>query len=375
MRIAHLVTSGDLAGGQAVALRLGQAARERGHEALFLSPTGGEFLDRVSGGGFRSEFVDVTRTFRWRGALRLASLLRRLDVDLLHTHVHVAASILGRLAGRLAGALVVSHLHIENHFRRQRVARAPLVVLDNATARGCARLLAVSEATRRAFERQGFPSELMETVYNGIDVAELESAPPLGLRRALGVPADAVVLGHVGRLAPVKGQRELLEAVARLRQRHPETHTVLIGVDLERGGGYAAELEQLAGSLGIREAVHFAGQIADAGVALKEIDVLVLPSWIEGLPLVVLEAMAQAKPVVATAVGGTPEAVVQDETGLLVEPRDVAALAAALDRMVADADLRRVLGRAGRHRVGERFEAATMEQRVLEVYDELAEQG
>jgi glycosyltransferase involved in cell wall biosynthesis len=363
MRIAHLVTGGELAGGQAVALQLALAARGAGHEALFVSPTRGELLDRASSEGFPSEFVDVRRTTRVGNAAALARLLRRLEIDVLHTHVHVAANVLGRLAARAGGTAVVSHLHIENHFRPSRVARAPLVLLDNATARLCARIVAVSDSTRLAFERQGFPARLMETVHNGVDVAALRAAPRAGLRSELGIPDDAILLAHVGRLAPVKGQRELIEALRSL----PEVHAVFLGRDLERGGAYAVELERLAKGLN----VHFPGFRGDAASALREADALVLPSWIEGLPLVVLEAMAHAKPVVATAVGGTPEAVVHEETGLLVPPRDVPALRAALTRLVDDPELRQRLGESGRDRVDTHFQASAMTGRILEIYDEL----
>jgi glycosyltransferase involved in cell wall biosynthesis len=371
MRIAHLMTSGDLAGGQAVALRLARAARSAGHDAMFVSPTHGSFLAEAAADGFAVELVDVRRTYRLGSAARLAGLLRRRRIDVLHTHVHVAAGVLSRCAGRAAGAVVVSHLHIENHFRPQPALRAPLVKLDNSTARLCGRLIAVSEATRESFERQGIPPRLLETIHNGVDASGLEAAPPTALRRELGLPLDALVVGEVGRLAPVKGQRELLQAVAGLRQRHPGLHAVLIGADLEAGGDFRAELERLAHSLGIADGVHVAGFRADAAAALREMDVVVLPSSIEGLPLVVLEAMAHAKPVVATAVGGTPEAVVDGATGLLVPPGDSEALTAALERVLADEELRRRLGEAGRARVLEKFDARVMEDRVLEIYGEL----
>ena len=363
MKIAHLVTGGELAGGQAVALQLALGAREAGHEALFVSPTEGEFLEDVRRQGFLAELADVRRTTRLGGAATLFRLLAAHEVDVLHTHVHVAANVLGRLAARSGGTRVLSHLHIENHFRPSRIARAPLVMLDNITARLCARIVTVSDATRRAFERQGFPAERMETVHNGVDLAALEAAPPTRLREELGIPTEAIVFAHVGRLAPVKGQRELIEALRRYRG----AHAVFLGSDVERGGAYARELEGLAVGLD----VHFAGFREDAASALREADAVVLPSRIEGLPLVVLEAMAHAKAVVATAVGGTPEAVVNEETGLLVEPGDVRGLEQALARLAGDAELRCRLGDAGRERVRAHFQASAMTGRILEIYGEL----
>ena len=371
MRIAHLVTGGEVAGGQLIALRLARAAKATGHDALIISPTEGEFVDQARDEGLRTELVDVSRTIRVAGAARLTRLLGRLDIDLLHTHVHVAANIVGRIAARRAGAAVVSHLHIANHFRRQRLARAPLVLLDNRTARLCARLIAVSNATRDAFVRQGFPPNMIETIYNGVDVAAISSTPSTGLRAELGIAEDELVIGHIGRLAPVKGQRELIESLARLLPRRRKLRVVLVGRDIETGGAYERELERLAASTAVESAVTLAGPRSGAAV-VQEFDVLALPSWIEGLPVVALEAMAHGKPVVATAVGGTPEVVVAGETGLLVPPRDVEALAAALETLAADAALRRRLGEAGRRRVTNDFDAASMEQRVLEVYDEIA---
>ena len=146
---------------------------------------------------------------------------------------------------------------------------------------------------------------------------------------------------------------------------------MLVGRDLEQGGEYQRDLEVEAERRGVRDRVVFAGERA-ADDVLGELDVVALPSWTEGLPLVVLEAMAHARPVVATPVGGTPEVVLDGETGLLVPPRDPRALAAALQRLVDDADLRRRLGEAGKRRAVERFSAGAMTSRMLELYDEVA---
>jgi glycosyltransferase involved in cell wall biosynthesis len=358
MRIVHLVTSGDLAGGQVVALQLAHAARARGDEVAFVSPTDGPFVERVRAEGFRAFRVDASRLFRLGGTLALVRLLRRERADVLHTHTHLAAAVNGRVAARLAGAAVVSHLHIENHFRPQASLRAVSRALDNATARWCARLVAVSESTRDAFAAQGFPQDLLETVYNGVELNGPVARSDL--RGELGLPADAFVVAHVGRLAPVKGQRELLRALAQV----PGVYAVLVGEDVERGGAYRAELEQEATRLGGR--AFFLGR-RDVGAILTEVDALVLPSRIEGLPIVVLEAMARAKPVVATPVGGTPELVVDGETGRLVE---IDELAETLAWLRDNLDETRRMGEAGRRRAEERFGIEPMTSRVLEIYDE-----
>jgi glycosyltransferase involved in cell wall biosynthesis len=354
MRIVHLVIGGEIAGGQVVALRLARAARERGDEVSFVAPDRGPFTELAEHEGFRMEILPLRRSIQLGAAWRLARLLRRRRADVLHTHTLAAANVLSRLAGAAAHVPVVSHLHIENHFRP--ATRRLLAGLDNATARLAARLVAVSEDTRRAYERQGYPRGRIEVVYNGVDVPANG-----GFRR--NEPAR---IGEIARLCDVKGQRELLQAVARL----PHARLVLAGRDLEQGGAFQDALERESERLGIRDRVEF-GFHEDVPALLESLDVVVLPSWTEGLPVVLLEAMAHARPVVATPVGGTPELVVDGETGLLVPPRDPEALADALRRLLGDPDLARRLGEAGRERVAERFTAARQTRRILELYDEL----
>lgn len=361
MRIVHLVIGGEIAGGQLIALQLAHGARDRGDVVSFVSPKDGPFATRARDRGFAVDLVDVGRTYRVDGALRLARLLRRERADVLHTHTLAAANALSRVAGRLVRVPVVSHLHIANHFRP--ATRALLASLDNASARFAAALLAVSEDTRRAYVAQGYPQRI-RVVYNGVTAP---SADPSGLREELSIPATAPLVAEVGRLCDVKGQRELIDAIARL----PGAHAVFVGADLEQRGAYEHALRQRADELGVTDRVVFAGYRDDAARVVAAADVFALPSWTEGLPLVVLEAMALGRPVVATTVGGTPELVADGETGLLVPPRDVGALTAALKRVLDDEGLRRRLGKAGRLRVAERFSTEAMTRDVLAVYDEV----
>jgi glycosyltransferase involved in cell wall biosynthesis len=347
------VIGGDVAGGQLVALRLALAAREAGHEVAFVSPTDGPFLDRVRAAGLAAHLVPLGGALDLRSTLRLARALRSLRADLVHTHGHFAVNVHGRLAGRLAGARVLAHMHIANVFRAGR-GRSVQVALDNGTARLCFALVAVSEATAVALREQGYPAGRLVVIPNGVEGAE--PAAPVEL-----APRPAIL--EVARLAEVKGQHVLLEAVAQL-----DAHLVLAGRDLEAGGAYERQLRARADELGIAGRVVFAGPRDDVPGLLAGADVFCLPSFEEGLPLTVLEAMAQARPVVATAVGGTPEAVVDGETGLLVPPGDAGALAEALRSLLEEPERARRLGEAGRDRVRERFSAEEASRRVLALY-------
>jgi glycosyltransferase involved in cell wall biosynthesis len=175
------------------------------------------------------------------------------------------------------------------------------------------------------------------------------------------------VLLEVGRLCAVKGQRDAIAALPLLGR--ADVTLLLAGEDIEGGGAYLDALERQASQLGVRDRVRFLGRRDDVPALLAAADALVLPSWQEGLPLVVLEAMAAGVPVVATSVGGTPEAVVDGETGLLVPPRDVPALTAAIDTLLDDPERARRLGEAGRRRVRERFDAAESTRRILGLYE------
>jgi glycosyltransferase involved in cell wall biosynthesis len=367
MRIVHLLIGGEVAGGQVVALQLARAARAAGHEVSFVAPAAGPFTELAERDSFRVDLLDLNRTYRIGEALRLARLLRARRTDVLHTHAGIAANTLGRVAARLAGAAVVSHMHIENYFPASRPRAAVHRALDNLTARLSARIVAVSDDTRRALARQGYPALRMEVVHNGLDLNGLPHGRRPGLRSELGVPDEAPLVGEIARLCAVKGQRELIGAMAEV----PDARLVLVGRDLEEGGAYLGELEEHAARLGVAERVVFAGYRDDAHEVLEELDVVALPSWTEGLPVVVLEALAHARPVVATPVGGTPELVIDGETGLLVPPRDPAALAAAIRRLLEDPALAQRLGAAGRALVEQRFSERQMTERVLAIYEEV----
>ena len=354
VRIAHVVIGGEVAGGQIVALRLARAARDAGHEVIFVSPSDGPFLDLVREAGIRAHVVPVSGALDPRALVRLLRVFRGERVDVVHTHGHFAVNVLARIGGRLAGARVLSHLHIQNAFRAGRGRRVQIAI-DNATARLCFALVAVSDATRADLVRQGYPAGRISTVHNGIEPAD--EVTPVRL-------ADGPTVVEVARLAEVKGQRTLIEAMV-----HVAATAVLVGGDLEQGGAYEAVLRAEAERLGVADRVVFAGYRRDVPALLAGCDVFCLPSSAEGLPLVVLEAMAQGKPVVATPVGGTAELVVDGETGVLVPPGDAAALAEALSGLLADPERARRLGEAGRERVRSEFSAARAAEEILKLYE------
>ena len=181
--------------------------------------------------------------------------------------------------------------------------------------------------------------------------------------------ADQIVV-MVGHLSDVKGYPTFLEAAARIRSVLPKCRFLAVGGEtLERG--YQAKLNDMVARLALDRAVDFLGWREDVPDILRAADVMVLPSLAEGLPLAVLEAMACGVPVVATDVNGTPEAVVNGETGLLVRPNDAAALAGSVLRLLENPTLRRHMGAAARERIERCFTLRQFTPRVQSLYDEL----
>ncbi|EPX82311.1 glycosyltransferase [Salipiger mucosus] len=271
----------------------------------------------------------------------LAEVLRHEGVEHLHNHIAKASCTVAMLASALSGVPYSFTIHGPDIFFEPHHWR-----IDEKTAR--ARFVAcISDYCRAQLMCFASPADWdrLHVVHCGIEPERYSVAPHDGKR-----------LLFVGRLAGVKGVPVLLDAVAALRARHADLRLDLIGDGPDR-----AVLEARAATLGLTDAVRFLGYRSQDEVAgaLAGTDVFVLPSFAEGVPVVLMEAMASGVPVVTTRIAGIPELVADGESGLLVPPGDAPALAAALDDLLASADRRRALGAAGRATVEAGFSVRT----------------
>jgi glycosyltransferase involved in cell wall biosynthesis len=341
MQVVHSLCMG---GSERLACDLAtRPSRDRLRPSLCALDVGGPLGEELAGAGVPFWVLDRRPGFDWRLVPRIWRLVQRQRARVVQTH-HLTPLIYAALAARLAGARIV---HVEHEqFTLQRPKA--LGRLRRLT-RLCDHVVAAGAGVGRFLtECGGLDPGRLTVIENGVDVAAYSPAPRVP-RAAWGIGDDRVV-GHVARLEHEKDQDTLLRAFRVVVDRCARARLMIIGT-----GTLRAPLEEQAGALGIADRVTFLGARADVRDFLPHADVFALSSTSEGLPLTVLEAMACARPVVATAVGEVPRAVVPGVTGVLVPPKEPAALADALLGVLCDPARARAMGRAGREKVQAEF--------------------
>jgi glycosyltransferase involved in cell wall biosynthesis len=290
---------------------------------------------------------------------RIAELAGQHRIDVLHCH-HYSPFIYGQLA-----ALVNRRLRVvfTEHGRLSDAGPSLKRRLVNPFfGRMADAIYAVSDDLRRHMVAEGLPG--VQVIHNGIDPGSRPTAAHrAAARAALGIAGDVLVLGAAGRLDPVKDVPTLLQAFSVVRRTRPDTRLIVMGDGPERHN-----LQQSIGRTPDAPSITLTGYRSDVRELLAAVDVFVNSSTHEGVSLTILEAMAAAIPVVATRVGGTPEVVLDRETGLLVPARAPQALASAVETLACAPALRRSMGGAGRFRVKRHFSVEAMVDRYLGAY-------
>lgn len=360
-RVLQVVISLDPGGTERLVIELVTRLRQEADALVCCLDGPGRWAGELEDRGIAVRALFRRPGFRpWLG-VRIARLARDHGATVIHCH-HYSPFVYGRLAAFLRpGARVIFTEHGRHSdapaSRKRRIANSVLGRLP-------AEVYAVSHELRRYMIDGGFPPRRVGVIHNGIDAG----APPApeerrAAREALGFGPDAFVVGTVARLDPVKDIETLVAAFATFRREHRASALAIVGDGPDR-----ARLEAAARASGAGQAVRFLGHLDGARRLLPGLDAYVNSSTSEGISLTILEAMAASLPVVATAVGGTPEIVADGECGVLVPPRDPAAVSAALARIATDRSRARALGAAARRRVEERFTIDRMVRRYLAAY-------
>ncbi|MFH1679850.1 MAG: glycosyltransferase [Candidatus Eisenbacteria bacterium] len=359
-RILYVDSGRSFGGAERITLALASSFAAAGAEvACLVSPGAGPFREELARIGI--EAVPFPETDSLARALACSRAVRRFRPDILHIHrTWPLSDRYASPAAKRGGAgkvIATEHVRWEACGLRDRTAKRILARFDD-------RIVAVSGAVRESLLRYWKidPGRVV-VIRNGI---RADAFRPGGAKDGEDpFPRWARLrIGTVGRLEKQKGIDVLLEAFARLRKERPEAALVVVG-----DGSLRGELEERARLLGLGDAVRFAGSVPDAGVVLSRLDLFVLASRWEGLPLTLLEAMAAGVPVVATSVDGTVEAVRQGTDGLLVPPEDPEALHRAIAAALSEPGASRERAESARRRVVEEFSIERMVNDYRRVYE------
>ncbi len=379
MRVCHVITRMILGGAQENTLLTCEGLHARGHEVTLITgpPLGpeGQLMDRAREGGYRVIVVDALRReihpLRDRAAGReLRRLLAEIRPDVMHSHSSKAGILARKAAAQLGGMRVVHTVHgLPFHPYQSRWRHRLYVALERRAAGRSDALISVADAmTQQALAAGVGRPEQYTTIYSGMEVEPFLSRPPEAdaFRAAMKLPAGAVLVTQVSRLAELKGHEFLLAAAERLDDDH--VHFCFVG-----DGAWRRRIEAQIAEAKLARRFRLTGLVDPEQIppALHASDIVVHCSLREGLARALPQAMLSGKPVVSFDVDGARE-VVDSETGILLPPRDVAGLHLAIETLAGSRELRDRLGAAGRERCRERFDHRRMVARIEEVYEGLA---
>jgi glycosyltransferase involved in cell wall biosynthesis len=319
----------------------------------------GELRNRASEGMRFVPFAPRSE-FDVRAAWQLAGICADVKPDVVHAHdphgVALAAMALEMPAAPKPRPLLVASRRVDFHLKQHAFSRWKYRKIDVFIC--ASRLIAGMLAGDRV------PADRIVVVHEGVDVSRIRKVPVVDAHKVCWLPHGAPVVGNIAALVPHKGQRHLIAAAARVVRDVPDARFVILGE-----GELRESLERQIRDLGLERHVTLAGFRDDAIGVLKSFDVFVLSSLTEGLGTSILDAMACRVPVVGTTAGGIPETVVDGVTGLLVPPRDEAAMAAAITSLLKDPARRAHFGDAGLQRVSESFGVERMVAETVRVYE------
>jgi len=366
VRVLHILHTLARAGAEQLVYELATTNRDRLATAVLCLDREGPLADSLRQEGFQVFFTDRRDGMDFRQVGRIAKAIRAFEPDIVHCHQYTPF-FYGALACAWLSAQRILFTEHGRHFPDTVSAKRRL--FNRFLVRRAARITAVCEFTRRCLVRnEGLPASRIEVVYNGVDPGRFEGmADVAAARRRLSLPGDAPVVVQVGTFRQVKDQPTAIRAFALVRRRVPRAMLVFVG-----DGPDLPTCRDLAARMGLEDGVVFLGSRQDVPEILAAADVQLMTSLSEAHSVALLEGMAAGLAIVATDVGGIPETVVDGQTGLLAPPGDHERIASCLLALLADAEMRRRMGQAGRSRVLQRFQRKDMHRRYLEIYATMA---
>lgn len=339
-------------------LNLSNQLVKRGHDVTVACRPDGWVIKKATELGLKTLSATVLRQQDWTDYRIFRDWCKANHCDVIHAHWSTDAFVPAS-AARAAGVPVrLMTRHSPYPFKTPLGRWIFTDLLYN-------RLLAVSQSVANTLIKCGVPKRKITVVHHGTDVGEFEQTtlPPESVRADLGLSDDDVAVGIVGRIAQEKGHRYLYEAMNRLEAGSPVRAVVVgDGPDADAGRTYVRDH-------GLEDRVIFSPFRTDVNNVFNALDIVVVPStWEEPCSAVIQQAMALSRPVIGTRTGGTPEMILDGETGLLVAPSNAESLASGIANLAADRDLRRKMGAAGRARVEQYFSLDVMTDKIVDIY-------
>jgi glycosyltransferase involved in cell wall biosynthesis len=363
----------EYGGGERVFLQLAAGLRDR-YQVFVASMSGGIFEYELKQLGIKFYPVNMSRRLSLKPIRQIKEIIRNNKIDLLHSQ-GPRADFFARIAGRIAGVphiLCTVAMPVEG-FDVGLLQKKIYRFIDQLTERYVERFIVVSDSLRQMLmERRGISAHQVVRVYNGIELSEYRPngkevrSQKSEVRREFGLSTDAPVIGAIGRMVWQKGFEYLIECVPEIVKTYPDAKILIVG-----DGPLRERLEALSEELRVRDNLIFTGFRSDIQDILSAIDILVVPSLLEGFPMVTLEAMAMAKPIVATNIDGITEQITDGVNGILVPPKDPSALAKAIIKVINDKELARSMGLAARKKVKQEFSVEKMVAETEKVYQSL----
>ena len=366
MRILQINSSQNWGGGEVHVFLLCNELAHRGYPVTLAARPGSIIINKFRAANLPVLECSLRGAVDFNSAKQLAVYCAQNQINILHAH----------LARDYWIARMVKIINPDIHLIFTRHLTRPIKAdfLHKWLFKEVDKLIVVSEAVKRSLVGQNLlPLNKIAKIYNGIDTERFKNAIPTGLRCTLGIDPQIRLIGIVGEVSPHKGQEILIRSFPLVIAKDPNINLIIIGSDFKEGK-YIEDLKVLAQSLGVRDRVFFLGFREDIPNLIKDLDILVLASKNESFGLTIVEGMAAGIPVIVTNTGGVSEIVIDNETGLLVEPNQPVALANAILYLLANPQLAKKLGQAGQKRATDYFSLNLMVEKTIEVYHEVLEE-
>lgn len=374
MKILYPIIDGEITGGNIICLCIIEEALRRGYDVIVNSPTEGKFTRILRERGIKVHNIDTRHSFRFDSAIKLARIIKKEGINLVHSHTPLSGTILSRIAAWLSNVPVVNHEHGLAALNSHPLIKRYQLFLNVFTAKlATCRVIAVSQATRAGLIQRGIPQNIIRLVYNGVfakneQTVSFKSQDAI-LKNFELASSPYLIIGQIGRIDKKKGQYILIQAARQVLKNFPNVIFLIVGEDFQNGV-YQKQLETLARNLGIIDHIIFTGYRPDIMELMGIFALFVLPSLAEGLPVVILEAMLAKKPVITTSAGGNTEVVIDGETGTIVPPEDPDRLAEAIIYHLQNPEVSKRMGEKGYERVRRYFSLSQMLDKVIDIYKE-----